>query len=110
MYRLLRYYTILQCEEILAIIEGDDNINKWISLLIAGKVHRISRLSVDGATDGKMNVVNKNLRLNFASSMTFLEVLKDCHDIPCRRLPPFVSCINVSSRLRSCDNVIGNIV
>ena len=39
-----------QCDEILGIIEGDDNIDKWMDLLKAGKVHCICGLSVDGAT------------------------------------------------------------
>ena len=53
MYRLWRYYIILQYDEILGTIESDDNIDKWMGLLIAGKAHLISGLLVDGATNGE---------------------------------------------------------
>ena len=86
-------------DEILGIIEGKYNINTCISLPIAGKVHRFSRLSIDGAIDGERNIVNNNLRLTFTPSMTLLKVLKHCNDISCQHFPPFVSFINVSSRL-----------
>jgi len=101
------YIIMLQCDEILGIIQGDDNINKWMGLLIAGKVHRICGLSVDGATDGERNIVNNNLRLTLTPATTLLEVLENCDDIPCQHLSTFVTFNNVSSRLRSLDNVIG---
>ena len=101
------YYIMLQCDEILGIIQGDDNINKWMGLLIVGKVYRICGLSVDGATDGERNIVNNNLRLTFTPTTTLLKVLENCYDIPCQHLPAFVPFNNVSSRLRSRDNVIG---
>jgi len=84
LYRLPMYYIMLQCNEILGIIQGDDNIiNEWMGLLIADKVHRICRLSVDGATNGERNIVNNNLRSTFTPATTLLEVLENCDGIPC---------------------------
>ena len=44
-------------------MEGDDAINRWNSILKAGKVYHTSGLSVDVATDGERNVVTNNLQL-----------------------------------------------
>ena len=73
----------MECNEILDIIEGDDNINKWVDLLIASKVLCISGLSVDGTTNGERNIVKNNLRLTITPLTTLLEVLKNFHNIPC---------------------------
>ena len=71
------------------------------------KVYRIYGLSVGGVIDGERNIINNNLRLTFTPTTTLLEVLENYNDIPCQHLPTFVSFNNASSRLRSCDNVIG---
>ena len=81
-----------------------------MKLLIAGKVHHISGLSVDGATDGERQIIKNILRLTFTASTSLLDVLKECYDIPCQHEPPFVPFIDVPSRPQSRDNVIGNIV
>jgi len=56
---------ILECHEIFTNIEGNAKINRWRSILDAGKVYHNSELLVDAATDEKRNVVNNNLKLVF---------------------------------------------
>ena len=104
---LWRYYIVLQCDEILGSMEGDDAINRWISILKVGKVYYISELSVDVAIDGERNVVINNLKLVFTRRTRLLDGIDDCPDIPCQHLLPFMLFINVLWRLRLHDNIIG---
>jgi len=54
----------------------DGSTNSWESSLL------ISTIS-DGATDGERQIVKNSLRLTFTALTTLLEVLKECHGIPC---------------------------
>jgi len=106
-YCLLRYFIILQCDEIFGSIEGNSEIARWSSMLSAGKVYHISVHSVDAATEGEKNVVDNKLRLIFTPKTTLLSVIEECPDIPFQHLLPFVSFHDVPPRSRTCDNVIG---
>ena len=103
LYRLPMYYIVLQCDEILGIVQGDDNINKWMGLLIVGKVYRICGLSVDGATDGERNSVNNNLRLTFTQQQHFWRFWRTVMIFPASTSQPLC-------RLTMCHHVFDHVI
>ena len=78
---LLLYFIVLQCYEIFGSIENNFEIDRWNSMVSAGKVYHISRLSVDATIEGEKNVVNSKLKLIFTPKLTLLNVIDDCPDI-----------------------------
>ena len=80
-YCLLLHFIFLRCDEIFESIENNFEITQWSSMLSAGKVYQISRLSVDVTTDEEKNVVNNKFKLIFTPKTILLSVTHECPDI-----------------------------